>query len=81
MKINREQRNLIRKLHYKNEELMDLKEIPYEEYLFNNSILLRKVKLSIITHEHQISLIQATSINFDITKFRLGIKIAQLSFN
>lgn len=81
MKINREQRNLIRKLHYKNEELMDLEEISYEEYLQNNNILLRKVKLSILTDEQKLLLIEAVSINFDLDKFRLGIKIAQLGFN
>ncbi len=81
MKINREQRNLIRKLHYKNEELMDLDEISYEEYLENNNILLRQVNLSILTNEQRSLLIEAVSAHFDIEKFRLGIKIAQVSFN
>lgn len=81
MRINREQRNLIRKLHYKNEELMDLGKIEYDEYLKNNQVLLRQVKTSILTDEQKIILFDASSIKFDLEKFRLGIKIAQLSFN
>lgn len=81
MKINREQRNLIRKLHYKNEELMDLNKIKYEEYITNNNILLRQVRNSILTDEQKLLLIDASSLEINIDKFRLGIKIAQLSFN
>lgn len=81
MKINTEQRDLIRQLHRKNEEMMDFKKISYQEYLKNNQILLRRVKDSILTDEQKILLFDATSINSNLDKFRLGIKIAQLSFN
>ncbi len=81
MKINTEQRDLIRQLHRKNEEMMDFKKISYQEYLKNNQILLRRVKDSILTDEQKILLFDATLINSNLDKFRLGIKIAQLSFN
>ena len=61
MKINNAHRILIRKLYYKNEQLMDSNRIEHEEYLSNINILLRKVRLSILTSKEKLILIDATS--------------------
>lgn len=80
-KINREQRRLIRQLHYRNEEYYDRGLIDYDEYIDNNYLLLRRVRFSNINDEQKIILAESISFNYSLDKFRLGIKIAQLGFN
>lgn len=80
-KINREQRKLIRQLHYRNEDYYDLGLIEYDEYIDNNYLLLRRVRYSNITDEQKLILTESISLKINLEKFRLGIKVAQLGFN
>ncbi|WP_045493309.1 hypothetical protein [Chryseobacterium sp. StRB126] len=80
-KISREQRGFIRQLHYRNEEFFDKGLIEYGEYIENNFLLLRQVRYSNLNYEQKLILAESISINLNLDKFRLGIKIAQLGFN
>lgn len=80
-RINREQRGFIRKLHQRNEDFFDRKVIEFDEYILNNHLLLRQVKYSILSREQKITFIESVTESFNLDKFRLSIKIAQLGFN
>ena len=80
-RINREQRGFIRQLHHRNETFFDNGEIEFDEYIFNNHLLLRQVRYSILSKEEKIIFFEAVTGSFNLDKFRLGIKIAQLGFN
>ncbi|MEJ5105553.1 hypothetical protein [Chryseobacterium sp. MYb328] len=80
-KINREQRGFIRQLHYRNEDFFDRGIIEYDEYIENNFLLLRQVRFSNINKEQRFLLTESISLDLNLDKFRLGIKIAQFGFN
>ncbi|WP_284461170.1 hypothetical protein [Chryseobacterium sp.] len=80
-RINREQRGFIRQLHYRNEDFYDRGLIKYDEYIENNFMLLRQVRFSNLNDEQKIILLDSISLDLNLDKFRLGIKIAQLGFN
>lgn len=80
-RISREQRGFIRNLHYRNEDFYDKGLIDYNEYIENNLLLLRQVRYSNISNEQKLILAESISFDFNLDKFRLGIKIAQLGFN
>ncbi|MFP3835398.1 hypothetical protein [Chryseobacterium sp. SIMBA_028] len=80
-RINREQRGFIRQLHQRNEAFFDSGAIEYDEYIFNNHLLLRQVKYSVLSKEQKIIFFETVTESFNLNKFRLGIKIAQLGFN
>ncbi|REC57021.1 hypothetical protein DRF62_02360 [Chryseobacterium piscium] len=80
-KVNKEQRNFIRQLHYRNEDFFDRGLIKYEEYISNNYHLLRQVRFATLSDEQRLILVESISLEANLQKFRLGIKIAQLGFN
>jgi len=80
-KVNKEQRNFIRQLHYRNEDFFDRGLIEYEEYISNNFHLLRQVRFATLSDEQRLILVESISLETSLHKFRLGIKIAQLGFN
>ncbi len=80
-RINREQRGFIRQLHHRNEAFFDKGEIDFDEYIYNNHLLLRQVRYSILSKEQKIVFFEVVTESFNLDKFRLGIKIAQLGFN
>ncbi|KPE50996.1 hypothetical protein [Chryseobacterium indologenes] len=80
-RINREQRGFIRQLHHRNESFYDKGLIEFDEYIFNNHLLLRQVRYSLLSKEQKITFFEAVTESFNLDKFRLSIKIAQLGFN
>lgn len=80
-RITRGQRDIIRQLHQRNEEFFDKGTIGFDEYIFNNHLLLRKVRYSVLTYEQKIAFIESINDSISLNKFRLSIKIAQIGFN
>ena len=80
-RINREQRGFIRQLHHRNEAFFDKGVIEFDEYIFNNHLLLRQVRYSILSKEQKVLFFEAVNESFNLDKFRLSIRIAKLGFN